>query len=167
MDGVCPMERATSLTREGAPAGVLIALLPRPLRKTSMAFDPSEIPYPPAVWSYVLPGGWYVWAGRTARDNDKLSVKVARNDDWWFHLRGMPGSHVVLFVRDGIEPPRDIVNQAAAIAAYHSKQRKGGVVAVSGTRARFVSKPRGAKAGSVTIRREVTFKVRPAVPKTS
>jgi len=129
-----------------------------------MSFDPSSIGYPPAVWAYELPGGWHVWAGRTARDNDKLSLKVARNDDWWFHLRGAPGSHVVLFVRDGVEPDKATIKAAAAIAAYHSKQRGGGTVAVTGTRARFVSKPRGAKPGSVSIRREVVFKVKPGVP---
>ncbi|MCB9791378.1 MAG: DUF814 domain-containing protein [Alphaproteobacteria bacterium] len=129
-----------------------------------MPFDPAEIPRPPEVWAYELPGGWHVWAGRTARDNDHLSLKVARNDDWWFHLKGQPGSHVVLFVRDGVEPPRDVVKQAAAIAAWHSKQRDGGAVAVTATRARHVSKPRGAKAGLVTVKRESTLMVRPAVP---
>ncbi|NOY26057.1 MAG: DUF814 domain-containing protein [Oligoflexia bacterium] len=129
-----------------------------------MPFDPSEIPHPPAVWAYELPGGWTVWAGRTDRDNDRLSLKVARNDDWWFHLRGMPGSHVVLFVRDGIEPDKGTVRAAAAIAAWHSKQRRGGTVAVTATRARYVSKPRGAKAGSVRIRKESVIKVKPAVP---
>ena len=127
-------------------------------------FDPDEIPRPPDVWAYVIDEIWVAWAGRTARDNDRLSLKVARNDDWWFHVRGMPGSHVVLFVRDGVEPPRRVVEQAAAIAAYHSRQRGGGVVAVTGTRARFVSKRRGAKAGTVTIRRERVFKVRPGTP---
>ena len=71
---------------------------------------------------------------------------------------------MVLFVRDGVEPDKATVKAAAAIAAYHSKQRGGGTVAVTGTRARFVSKPRGAKPGSVSIRREVVFKVKPAVP---
>ncbi len=129
-------------------------------------FDPSfEIKHPPDVHAYEI-DGWHIWAGRTARDNDKLSLKVGRNDDWWFHVRGMPGSHVVLFVRDGVEPPREIVDAAAAVAAYHSKQRDGGTVAVTGTRARYVSKPRGVPAGTVSIRKERVFKVRPAVPST-
>jgi predicted ribosome quality control (RQC) complex YloA/Tae2 family protein len=76
----------------------------------------------------------------------------------------MPGSHVVLRVPPGTEPDRAVLKQAAAIAAYHSKARKGGVVAVSGTRARNVTKPRGAKPGTVAIRRETVFKVRPALP---
>jgi predicted ribosome quality control (RQC) complex YloA/Tae2 family protein len=129
-----------------------------------MPFDPSEIPHPPAVHAYELPGGWHVWAGRTAQDNERLSLKVARNDDWWFHLRGMPGSHVVLFVRDGVEPDNATVKAAAAIAAWHSKQRAGGTVAITATRARFVSKPRGAPLGTVSIRKEVKLKVKPALP---
>jgi predicted ribosome quality control (RQC) complex YloA/Tae2 family protein len=127
-------------------------------------FDPTfAIPHPPDVHAYQI-DGWHIWAGRTARDNDKLSLKVARNDDWWFHVRGMPGSHVVLFVRDGVEPPKEIVDAAAAIAAYHSKQRDGGTVAVTGTRARNVRKPSGAPAGTVEIARERVFKVRPSIP---
>ena len=130
----------------------------------SPPFDPADIRRPPDVTAYELPGGWHVWAGRTAADNDRLTLKIARNDDWWFHIRGMPGSHVVLFVRDGVEPDRATVDAAAAIAAYHSKQRGGGAVAVSATRARFVSKPRGAPPGTVEIRRETVIKVRPGVP---
>jgi predicted ribosome quality control (RQC) complex YloA/Tae2 family protein len=70
----------------------------------------------------------------------------------------------VLFVRDGVEPDNHTVKAAAAIAAFHSKQRRGGTVAVTGTRARFVSKPRGAPLGTVSIRKERKFRVKPAVP---
>ncbi|MEC8024228.1 MAG: NFACT RNA binding domain-containing protein [Myxococcota bacterium] len=124
---------------------------------------PTEMRNPPSVYVYETEG-WDIWAGRTASDNDRLSIKVARGNDWWFHVRGMPGSHVVLFVRDGQEPPKHIVEAAAALAAYHSKQRNGGIVSVSGTRAKFVSKPRGAKPGTVSIKKESIFKVRPGTP---
>ena len=124
-----------------------------------MAFDPSEIPYPPKVWSYTLPGGWLL--GRSVS-------QTAGSPRWpgedWGHVKGSPGSHVVLFVRDGFEPPKAIIETAAAVAAWHSKQRNGGRVAVNATRARHVSKPRGAKPGLVSIRKEVTFKVRPGLP---
>jgi predicted ribosome quality control (RQC) complex YloA/Tae2 family protein len=112
---------------------------------------------------YVLPGGWTVLAGRTDAENDYLSLKVARPNDWWFHVRGMPGSHVILQVPPGADPDRQTLKHAAAIAAYHSKARQAGVVAVSCTRARYVTKPRDAKAGSVQIRKDVVFKVRPAL----
>jgi len=106
--------------------------------------------------------GWQVLVGRTDADNDYPSFRVARPDDWWFHIRGMSGSHVILQGPPGADPDRQTLQRAAAIAAYHSKARTAGVVAVSGTRARDVSKPRGAKAGTVQIRHERVFKVRPA-----
>jgi predicted ribosome quality control (RQC) complex YloA/Tae2 family protein len=116
----------------------------------------------PRLFRYALPGGWTVLAGRTDADNEHLSLEVARPDDWWFHVRGMPGSHVILQVPTGADPDRQTLERAAAIAAYHSKARTGGLVAVSGTRARHVGKPRSAPVGTVEIRRETVFKVRPA-----
>lgn len=119
---------------------------------------------PPArdVLEYSLPGGWLVLAGRTGAANDYLSLKLARPNDLWFHVRGMPGSHVLLRVlSSGPAPDREALETAAAIAAYHSKARGGGVVAVSCTEARHVSKPSGAKPGTVEIQRERVLKVRP------
>ena len=115
-------------------------------------------------YEYILPNDWKVLAGRTEADNDHLSIKVANPNDWWFHVRGMPGSHVVLQGKPGEEPDKETIKQAAAVAAYHSKARGGGVVPVSGTRAKYVTKPRGAKPGSVHIRQEKVFKVRPGLP---
>ncbi len=119
---------------------------------------------PPRLLSYTLTEGWKVLAGRTDADNDQLSLRIARPNDWWFHVRGMPGSHVILQARPGEEPSSSVLKQAAAVAAYHSKARTGGLVAVSVTRARFVSKPRGARPGTVQIRKEKIIKIRPALP---
>jgi predicted ribosome quality control (RQC) complex YloA/Tae2 family protein len=116
------------------------------------------------VYEYELPGGWKVLAGKTDEDNDLLSIRLAHPEDWWFHVRGMPGSHVLLRHRPDEEPDRETLKGAAAIAAYHSKAREGGMVSVSCTRAKYVTKPRGAKPGTVTIRRESLLKVRPGVP---
>lgn len=115
------------------------------------------------VHEYELPGGWMVLAGRTDADNDRLSLKVAKPNDWWFHVRGMSGSHVILRAKPSEEPDRETLKRAAAIAAYHSKARTGGVVAVSCTQAQYVTKPRGAKPGTVKIRKETVLKVRPAL----
>jgi len=112
---------------------------------------------------YRLPDGWKVLVGRTDADNDYLSLRLARPDDWWFHVRGMPGSHVILQARPGEDPDRQTLKRAAAIAAYHSKAREAGVVAVSCTRARYVTKPRGVPVGTVQIRKEMVLKVRPAL----
>ena len=121
-------------------------------------------PPPPKLYEHTLDNGWTVLAGRTDADNDRLSLKIARPNDWWFHVRGMPGSHVVLQVPDGEEASRAVLKEAAAVAAYYSKARSGGVTPVSATLAKHVSKPRGAKPGTVHIRKEVVIKVRPALP---
>ena len=111
--------------------------------------------------------GWEILAGRSSRDNDYLTFKIAAANDWWFHLSGQPGSHVVLRVPDGAEPPKSILRAAAAIAAYHSKAKNAGTVAVSATLAKHVSKPRGAPAGQVSIRKETKIKVKPGLPEGS
>ena len=113
------------------------------------------------IVEYALPGGWEVLAGRTDAANDHLSLKLARPGDLWFHIRGMPGSHVVLRVPKDTMPDRTTQELAASIAAFHSKARGAGIVAVSCTEARHVSKPKGASPGTVSIRKESALKVRP------
>jgi predicted ribosome quality control (RQC) complex YloA/Tae2 family protein len=125
---------------------------------------PRRQPPEPKLFKYLIDGRWEVLAGRTDADNDRLSLKIAHADDWWFHVKSMPGSHVILRALPGIEPDREILKKAAAVAAYHSKMRDGGVVAVSATLARHVTKPRGAKPGTVSIKKEIILKVRPALP---
>jgi predicted ribosome quality control (RQC) complex YloA/Tae2 family protein len=116
---------------------------------------------PSGIQRYRLPGEWEVLVGRTAVANDYLSLKLARPADLWFHIRGMPGSHVVLRVPPGLTPDRGTRELAAAIAAYHSKARTAGRVSVSCTDARHVSKPPQAKPGTVTIRNESVLQVHP------
>lgn len=133
--------------------------------KRSSISEPVFSPVQPKVYIYPLTDGWVVLAGKTDQDNDILSLQTAGPNDWWFHVRGMPGSHVILTGNEHEEPSKDLLLQAASIAAYHSKSRDGGTVAVSATRSRYVTKPRGAKPGTVTIRKEIILKVRPSVPK--
>ncbi len=116
------------------------------------------------IIEYRISGDWIVLAGKTDEDNDYLSLKMAGPNDYWFHVRGMPGSHVILREKSGEEPDRSVLKEAAAIAAWHSKARNGGITAVSCTQAKYVSKPRGAKPGTVTIKKESVLKVRPGIP---
>jgi len=130
-----------------------------------MADMSSRNPDDPArLLHYTLHGGWQVLVGRTDVDNDRLSLHIAKPNDWWFHVRGMPGSHVLLLARPGDDPDRATLKRAAAVAAYHSKARTAGLVAVSCTRARYVTKPRDAPPGTVQIRKEIILKVRPEAP---
>ncbi|QBG48504.1 DUF814 domain-containing protein [Verrucomicrobia bacterium S94] len=119
----------------------------------------------PDCWKYELSGGFQAWAGKTDRDNDLLSLKTARPEELWFHVHGVPGSHVILRHPAGEKPGNALIRQAAAIAAWHSKARNAGNVPVKYTEAKHVGKPRGARPGSVTVKREKTIKVRPALPR--
>ena len=118
-------------------------------------------------YEYLLPGDWVVLAGRTGADNDYLSVVAAKPQDWWFHVRGLAGSHVILRAKPDQEPDRKTLKRAAAIAAFHSKAGSGGTVAVSVTRARYVAKRPGSKSGTVQIRKESVLMVKPALPELS
>ena len=117
-----------------------------------------------SLHEYALPGGFRILAGRSEADNDVLSLRVARPNDHWFHAHEVPGSHVILQGPEGVQPDKALLKVAAAVAAYHSKARAGGVVPVSCPKAQNVSKPRGAKPGTVQIRKETTIKVRPGLP---
>jgi predicted ribosome quality control (RQC) complex YloA/Tae2 family protein len=121
----------------------------------------------PRFYEYLMPGDWVVLAGRTDADNDYLSVVAAKAQDWWFHVRGLAGSHVILRARADQEPDRKTLKGAAAIAAYHSKARSGGTVAVTVTRARYVAKAPGSRPGTVQIRKERVLMVKPALPESS
>ena len=120
----------------------------------------------PEYWSYLLADGWCALAGKTAIDNDLLSLHFAHPDEFWFHVHDQPGSHVILRGPEGenFQPGRELLEQAAAIAAWHSKARNSSRCAVDCTRARNVSKPKGAPPGTVTVSHTRLLKVKPALP---
>lgn len=117
----------------------------------------------PRIYWYDLPGSWTVLAGAADEDNDRLSTELAAPRDWWFHAEGVPGSHVILRAKPDEEPGAETLQQAASVAAYHSKGRGAGVVRVYCTRARYVTKPRGAKAGTVQVAKGKVMKARPDI----
>lgn len=106
--------------------------------------------------------GFEILVGKGARDNDRLTFRVAKPRDWWLHASGYAGSHVIVKVGVADEVPRHVLEHAAALAAYHSKARDaGGKVAVHLCRASDVRKPRGAPAGQVQLRRFDVLRVYP------
>jgi predicted ribosome quality control (RQC) complex YloA/Tae2 family protein len=114
---------------------------------------------------FALPGGYEVWVGRNARQNDLLTFRYARKHDRWLHARGVAGSHAVLRVpnRQAV-PPRPVLEGAAAIAAYFSKARGSSLVPVIVAERKHVRKPRGAAPGAVVVEREEVLLVEPGLP---
>lgn len=101
---------------------------------------------------YRSSGGLEIRVGRTSKDNDRLTFAHAAPEDVWLHAREVPGSHVVLRWSDpAAAPPARDLAEAAALAAWHSKARTSGTVAVSWTRRKHVRKPRGAPPGRVSV----------------
>lgn len=109
--------------------------------------------------------GFEVLIGRGAEDNDHLTFAVAEPHDLWLHVAGgTPGSHVIVRNPDRGEIPREVVEIAAAAAAWYSKARARAKVEVHVCRAADVSKPRGAPAGLVELARYKSVRVAPATP---
>ena len=120
----------------------------------------------PKCWVYETPDGWLIYAGKTDEDNDLLTLRFARAGEHWFHINGMPGSHVLLCAPEGTsntEAGKELLEKAAAVAAWHSKARNGGWCTVSTCLAQNVSKPRGAKPGLVELASSRLLKVRPSI----
>jgi len=108
---------------------------------------------------------WEIKVGKTARANDQLSLKLGQPMDYWFHVAGMPGSHVLATHPEHPVPcPREVKRIAAGLAAFYSKGRQGGSVAVHWTQWMNVSKRRGAPPGQVVLKKFESLKVHPLDP---
>ena len=108
--------------------------------------------------SFSSKDGIEILVGRTAADNDVLTFKVARGNDWWFHAANYSGSHVI--VRSNKELPQETLLDAAALAAHYSKAPRGGTHDVSWTRRKWVQKFRGAEPGQVQLAHRRTLRIR-------
>lgn len=114
---------------------------------------------------YVIEGKYNLYVGKDSRNNDELTTRFAKQNDYWFHARGLPGSHVVLRNDNAKEPiPKNIIKKAAAIAAYHSKGKTAGLMPVSYTQKKYVVKKKGMEAGKVALMKEDVVLVKPEIP---
>jgi predicted ribosome quality control (RQC) complex YloA/Tae2 family protein len=113
--------------------------------------------------SLTSPDGFPILVGRNSRQNDRVTFQRAKADDWWFHARGVPGSHVIVR-SEGESLPPDTIRRAAELAAYFSRSRDEADVLVDYTRRRHVRRIRGAAPGLVTYTREQGIRVSPRGP---
>ena len=105
-----------------------------------------EKPLPPL--EYTSRDGFIIWVGRNNRQNDLLTLKTANKNDIWLHTKNIPGSHVIV-CSNGRAVPDTTIEEAARLAASHSKARESSQVPVDYTLVKNVSKPQGAKPGRV------------------
>jgi len=122
---------------------------------------PKASPTLPGMRRYRSSDGYEVIVGRTARDNDNLTFRVARPNDLWLHAGDYPGSHVVVRNTSRSDIPHRTIMEAAQLAAKFSQASKDSKVTIHYTRRKFLSKPKGAAPGLVRMSSFKTITVEP------
>lgn len=115
----------------------------------------------PGLRRYLSSDGYEVLVGRTARDNDQLTFKVARPNDLWLHAGDYPGSHVIVRNSQRVEIPQRTIIEAAQLAAKFSQANKDSKVAIHYTRRKFLTKPKSTAPGLVRLSNFKTITVEP------
>lgn len=98
---------------------------------------------------YLSSDGFHMYVGKNNYQNDELTFKFATGNDWWFHAKGMPGSHVIVKTDGAEELPDRTFEEAGRLAAYYSKGREQEKVEIDYIQKKHVKKPAGAKPGFV------------------
>jgi predicted ribosome quality control (RQC) complex YloA/Tae2 family protein len=148
------MNEPEALEREALERGLVEPRQVADVRKRKA--PPPRRPYK----TFAARSGAEIRVGRTAKDNDELTLRHARGNDLWLHTADVPGSHVVLRLEHGGEPHPEDVLDAATLAVHFSPARGRERVPVHVVLKKHVSKPKGAKPGLVQLSGGRTLTVR-------
>lgn len=97
---------------------------------------------------YISGDGYHMYVGKNNLQNEELTFQTAKGNDWWFHAKGAPGSHVIVQT-NGDELPDSTFEEAARLAAYYSSNRGADKVEVDYVEKKHVKKPNGSRPGFV------------------
>ncbi|MBE5921488.1 MAG: fibronectin/fibrinogen-binding protein [Lachnospiraceae bacterium] len=111
---------------------------------------------------YVSSDGFHMYVGKNNYQNEYLTFKFATGNDWWFHAKSYPGSHVIVKT-EGQELPDATFEQAAALAAYYSKGREMDKVEIDYIEKKHVKKVAGTKPGFVIYHTNYSFAIAPDI----
>jgi predicted ribosome quality control (RQC) complex YloA/Tae2 family protein len=111
----------------------------KPIKKQKITSKP---------FHYLSSDGYHIYVGKNNYQNDELTFDFANGNDWWFHSKGIPGSHVVV-KSGGNELPDRVFEEAGNLAAYYSKGRDAEKVEIDYTEKKNVKKPSKGKPGFV------------------
>lgn len=112
---------------------------------------------------YVSSDGYDIYVGKNNFQNDELTFRFATGNDWWFHAKGMPGSHVVVKSKGPEELPDSTFEEAGRLAAYYSKGRELEKVEIDYIQKKHVKKPNGAKPGFVVYYTNYSLMISPDI----
>ena len=97
---------------------------------------------------YISSDGYHIYVGKNNLQNEELTFHFASGNDWWFHAKQAPGSHVIV-KSNGDELPDRTFEEAGRLAAYYSSMRGSDKVEIDYVQKKHVKKPNGAKPGFV------------------
>lgn len=97
---------------------------------------------------YISSDGYHIYVGKNNLQNEELTFQFATGNDWWFHAKGCPGSHVILKA-EGTDLPDRVFEEAGKLAAYYSQNRGSEKVEIDYVEKKHVKKPKGTKPGFV------------------
>ena len=100
-------------------------------------------------YHYISTDGYDIYVGKNNYQNEELTFKVATGNDWWFHAKGIPGSHVILKSNNEEDLPDRAYEEAAALAAFYSKAKDSEKVEVDYIQKKNIKKVAGAAPGFV------------------
>lgn len=111
---------------------------------------------------FISSDGFHIYVGKNNYQNDMLSTKFANGGDWWFHAKGAAGSHVIVKTNN-TELPDRTYEEAAALAAYYSKNKNSPKVSVDYTLKKHIKKPNGSAPGYVIYHTNYSMMVTPSI----
>ncbi len=97
---------------------------------------------------YISSDGFHMYVGKNNFQNEEITFGMAKGNDWWFHAKGMPGSHVIVKT-EGKELPDTTFEEAGRLAAFYSKAKGRDKVEIDYIEKKHVKKPGGGKPGFV------------------
>ena len=98
---------------------------------------------------YISSDGYDIFVGKNNYQNEELTFKVASGNDWWFHAKGIPGSHAIVKSNGQADLPDRVFEEAGALAAYYSKGRENDKVEIDYIQKKNIKKVAGAAPGFV------------------
>lgn len=112
---------------------------------------------------YISSDGYHMYVGKNNFQNEELTFKFATGNDWWFHAKGVPGSHVVVKTEGADDMPDTTFEEAGRLAAYYSQSRDNEKVEIDYIQKKHVKKPKGGKPGFVVYYTNYSLMIDPDI----
>ena len=114
---------------------------------------------------YISSDGYHMYVGKNNFQNEELTFKFATGNDWWFHAKGVPGSHVIVKTEGADDMPDATFEEAGRLAAYYSQSRENEKVEIDYIQKKQIKKPKGGKPGFVVYYTNYSLMIDPDISK--